>query len=53
MTDRDDTQAKIRDLIDPFNKKGVEITGGTRFAQDLEWWAEAAKAQRKRSTAPF
>ena len=37
MTDRDDTEAKIRDLIDPFNKKGVEISGTTRFAQDLEW----------------
>ena len=37
MTDRDHTEAKIRDLIDPFNKKGVEISGSTRFAQDLEW----------------
>jgi acyl carrier protein len=37
MTDRAETEAKIRDLIDPFNKKGVEIRGGTRFAQDLEW----------------
>ncbi len=37
MTDRDDTEAKIRDLIDPFNKKGVEVTEATRFAQDLEW----------------
>jgi acyl carrier protein len=37
MTDRDDTQAKIRELIDPFNKKGIEVTGSTRFAQDLEW----------------
>ena len=37
MTDRDQTQAKIRELIEPFNKKGVEISGGTRFAQDLEW----------------
>ena len=37
MTERDDTQAKIRGLIDPFNKKGVEISGSTRFAQDLEW----------------
>ena len=37
MTDRDDTQAKIRTLIDPLNKKGVEISGSTRFAQDLEW----------------
>ena len=37
MTDSDQTEAKIRDLIDPFNKKGAEISGGTRFAQDLEW----------------
>ena len=37
MTDRTETEAKIRDLVDPFNKKGVEISGGTRFAQDLEW----------------
>jgi acyl carrier protein len=37
MTDRDETEAKIRDLIDPFNKRGVEISGDTRFAQDLEW----------------
>ena len=37
MTDQAVTEAKIRDLIDPFNKKGVEISGDTRFAQDLEW----------------
>ena len=37
MTDRDETEAKIRELIDPFNKKGIEISGDTRFAQDLEW----------------
>jgi acyl carrier protein len=37
MTDRDKTEAKIRDLIDPFNKKGVAISASTRFAQDLEW----------------
>ncbi|GAA4746280.1 hypothetical protein GCM10023264_09840 [Sphingomonas daechungensis] len=37
MTDRDETEARIRDLIDPFNKKGVAISGDTRFAQDLEW----------------
>ena len=37
MTDRDQTEAKIRELIDPFNKKDVEIAGATRFAQDLEW----------------
>ena len=37
MTDRDETQAKILELIEPFNKKGVEVTPATRFAQDLEW----------------
>ena len=37
MTDRDEAEARIRGLIEPFNKKGVEITGSTRFAQDLEW----------------
>jgi len=37
MTDREETQAKILALIEPFNKKGVAIQPGTRFAQDLEW----------------
>ena len=37
MTDRDETYAKILGLIEPFNKKGVEVTPATRFAQDLEW----------------
>ena len=37
MTERDETDAKIRELIEPFNKKGVEVTEATRFAQDLEW----------------
>ena len=37
MTDRDETEAKILRLIEPFNKKGVEVGGSTRFAQDLEW----------------
>ena len=37
MTDRADTNARILALIEPFNKKGVEVTGTTRFAQDLEW----------------
>jgi acyl carrier protein len=37
MTDRQDTAAKIDTLIAPFNKKGIEVTEGTRFAQDLEW----------------
>ena len=37
MTDRDDTATRILGLIEPFNKKGVEVTDATRFAQDLEW----------------
>jgi len=37
MTDRDHTYARIRDLIDPFNKKGAKISEDTRFQQDLEW----------------
>ena len=37
MTDREETQAKILALIEPFNKKDVAIQPGTRFAQDLEW----------------
>ena len=37
MTDRDESAAKIRTLIEPFNKKHVAVTEATRFAQDLEW----------------
>jgi len=37
MSDRQQTYAKVAELIEPFNKKGVAITEATRFAQDLEW----------------
>ena len=37
MTDRDQTLAKVKGLIEPFNKKGADVTEATRFAQDLEW----------------
>src|SRR5438270_13851820 len=37
MSDRQQTYDKVAELIAPFNKKGVAITEGTRFAQDLEW----------------
>ena len=37
MSDRQQTLAKILELIEPFNKKGVAVTESTRFAQDLEW----------------
>nr|MDQ3074992.1 acyl carrier protein [Pseudomonadota bacterium] len=31
------TDARVKALIEPFNKKGIAVTDGTRFAQDLEW----------------
>ncbi len=37
MTDRAETDARVKAQIEPFNKKGVEVTDQTRFAQDLEW----------------
>ena len=37
MSDRQQTYAKIIELIEPFNKKGAAITEATRCAQDLEW----------------
>jgi acyl carrier protein len=37
MDDRQKTYEKIRELIEPFNKKGAEIGESTRFQQDLEW----------------
>ena len=35
--DRAQTDDRIRGLIEPFNKKGVEITDATTFAGDLEF----------------
>lgn len=37
MSDRAATLATITGLIEPFNKKGVELTEATTFAGDLEW----------------
>ena len=37
MTDRDQVLAKVKALIEPFNKKGIPVAEETRFAQDLEW----------------
>ena len=37
MTDRAETDARVKALIEPFNKKGIEVSDSTRFAQDLEW----------------
>ena len=32
-----EVDARIRELIEPFNKKGVEITDATTFQNDLEF----------------
>jgi len=37
MDDRQNIKDRILGLIEPFNKKGVEVEEGTRFQQDLEW----------------
>ena len=37
MTDRDETFAKVAELIEPFNKKDISLTETTSFAGDLEW----------------
>ena len=37
MPDRSQILAKVLELIEPFNKKGVAVSEATRFAQDLEW----------------
>ena len=37
MTDREETFAKVATLIEPFNKKGIELGDATTFAGDLEW----------------
>ena len=37
MTDRGETFAKVVQLIEPFNKKDVELSDSTTFAGDLEW----------------
>ena len=35
--DRQETDQRIRTLIEPFNKKGIEISEETRFTDDLEF----------------
>jgi acyl carrier protein len=37
MTDRNQTFARVAQLIEPFNKKGVQLSDSTTFAGDLEW----------------
>ncbi|MEB3416186.1 phosphopantetheine-binding protein [Alteriqipengyuania sp. WL0013] len=35
--DRAEVDAKIRSLVEPFNKKGIAITEDTTFQNDLEF----------------
>ena len=37
MTDRTATLSAITAQIEPFNKKGVDVTDATTFQGDLEW----------------
>ena len=37
MSDRETVKTSVMKLIEQFNKKGVDVTEETRFAQDLEW----------------
>lgn len=37
MTDREETFAKVAELIEPFNKKDIALEETTTFAGDLEW----------------
>ena len=37
MTDREETFGKVAQLIEPFNKKEIELSDSTTFAGDLEW----------------
>ena len=37
MTDRSEMFDRLKGLIEPFNKKGVEVAEATTFAGDLEW----------------
>lgn len=37
MANRADIIAKVSELIEPFNKKGVELKDETTFQGDLEW----------------
>lgn len=37
MTNRADTFAQVKALIEPFNAKGAELNENTTFQDDLEW----------------
>ena len=37
MTQTDEIFERVAEQIEPFNKKGVELSQATTFAGDLEW----------------
>lgn len=37
MTERSEMFDRMKGLIEPFNKKGVDVAETTTFAGDLEW----------------
>ena len=37
MTDHEEIFERVAEQIEPFNKKGVNLTDDTTFAGDLEW----------------
>ena len=37
MSQREDIFTKVAEQIEPFNKKGVDLSDATTFAGDLEW----------------
>ena len=37
MTDHDEIFERVAEQIEPFNKKGIELSTSTTFATDLEW----------------
>jgi len=37
MSSREDIFTRVAEQIEPFNKKGIDLTEGTTFAGDLEW----------------
>jgi acyl carrier protein len=37
MDESDEIYDRVKAQVEKFNKKGVPVTPGTRFQQDLEW----------------
>lgn len=37
MTDHDEIFERVAEQIEPFNKKGADLSDATTFAGDLEW----------------